>query len=90
MIDEFHTKTASNEIFGRHLPSGDTNLSSNEEWIGGELIIFGFKNLPQSSFKPIIAETLTGIFVNSFHFLSDKLHCFVSLKDDTGELLLSM
>ena len=35
MIDEFHTKTASNKIFGRHLRSEDTNLSSNEEWLAG-------------------------------------------------------
>ena len=30
MNDEFYTQTASNEIFGRYLPSEETNLSWNK------------------------------------------------------------
>ena len=54
---------------------------------GGEPIIFGFENLPQSSFQPI-GGNIEGFYVNSFHFLSDKLYCFVSLKEDTGVIVL--
>ena len=43
------------------------------EWIGGEAIIFGFENLPQSSFKPIIAETsrvfMLTVFLYSFRHI---------------------
>ena len=60
------------------------------EWIGGEAIIFGFENLPQSSFKPIIAETSRVFMLTVFYILSDISCCFVSLKEDTGEVLLSI
>lgn len=60
------------------------------KWIGGEAIIFGFKNLPQSSFKPIIAENIEDFYANSFYILSDMSCCVVSLKEGTGVVLLSM
>ena len=81
MSDEFYAKTASNKIIGRHLPSEDTSLSSNKGMVGGELISFGLENLPQSSFKPLGGH-IEGFYANSFHFLSDKLYCFVFLKED--------
>ena len=45
--------------------------------VGGELIILGFKNLPQSSFKPIIAETLTGFLLTVLIFF--QTNCTVCI-----------
>ena len=56
-----------------------------------EPIIFGFENLPQSSFKAI-GGNVDGFYVESFYFLADKLHCFVSIKEDCdmAVIVLSM